>query len=277
MYVGFSSAALVLVIVNGVLAFLYDSGGKGPVVRWGTYVIQDWGNGACSEGIRIDDIQSCRDAFRLYKDKCETRDEGPQVENWDGQPGCHMQDAGFAEFQFNTNLRGKNADNHAPVCKIGRVQQSQCYNEEAVVFYYILNSIVAVFMYIPPIVMAVSRLCAPACCPGGMELVPGCCPCNCFVQLDTPYYVAGGVIFLIGFAEMFLPFAEYSSVRLLSVWIVLSAVVTTIVKFFIMAGCCCQHCKPQLHGAPQQHGQPVVVGQPVIIQAVGQAIEPTKP
>jgi len=101
----------------------------GPVVTWSNYVIKDWGQGQCSKGTRVDDFAACAEAFKLYTDVCRTRDNGPQYETWSGQPGCHMQNAGFAEFQYNANLEEASTPQHAPICKVQETQAVECYDE----------------------------------------------------------------------------------------------------------------------------------------------------
>merc|ERR1719162_1865678 len=49
--------------------------------------------------------------------------------------------------------------------------------------------------------MCGSRVCAPACC-AGFEDVPACCPCNCFAQLDLPYYIWFGLALFFWFLDM---------------------------------------------------------------------------
>lgn len=281
-YVATSTLALALIIVVAFLPFTLPgdegNGGQGPVVSWDSYVIQDWGDGKCSSGTRVDDIPSCQNAFYLYKAKCETKDGGPQVETWDGQPGCHMQDAGFAEFQFNANLQGDQAPNHAPVCEVGKQQLLKCYHEtentegeETFGIYDSFEDTIRLLMIIPPIVMSVSRLCVPACCPLGMEDVPGCCPCNCFAQLDTSYLVTGGIMCATALGSVFVgrDSSVFEHFELLNMSLTLASVVTAIVKLCIMLDYCCQHCKSSMQGAiGQPTGEfdgPIIIGQPVTV------------
>merc|ERR1712098_1031752 len=94
------------------------------------------------------------------------------------------------------------------------------------------------------IVMMASRLCAPACC-SGLE-VPPCCPCNCFAQLDLPYYILFGFTAVIGTVEMALAwFAEVNVsvlrlLRILAFFLLIAAHVCAIIKLCIMRGFCCQ-------------------------------------
>eukprot|EP00929_Paragymnodinium_shiwhaense_P070228 TRINITY_DN35561_c0_g1_i1.p1 TRINITY_DN35561_c0_g1~~TRINITY_DN35561_c0_g1_i1.p1 ORF type:complete len:368 (+),score=26.27 TRINITY_DN35561_c0_g1_i1:85-1188(+) len=102
------------------------------VIRWDRYVIQDWGAGICREGKRIDNYELCKHVFSTYKARCDTADDGPQYETWRGQPGCHLQNADFAEFQFNADMHGLGREGHAPVCELEEDQDFvQCYDESA--------------------------------------------------------------------------------------------------------------------------------------------------
>jgi len=261
-----------------------------PTVSWDTYIIQDWGDGTCTNGTRLDDIGFCRAALSSYKRKCETQDEEVQSESWDGPSGCHIQDAGFAEFQFNKNFNEGRAGDHAPVCQVGEAQPLNCYNEEEAEeeaetgLGGVLRSIFVVLMVIPPVVMSISRLCVPACCPGGMGNVAGCCPFSCFTQLDTTYYVAGVLQLLLMLIAFFVSFSLVVGgviAFFVSACTVIATVIATCVKLGVMADCCCQDCKPASRcpsspyaGDPQTVvvGQ-VVVGQPVNAVQGGKAVD----
>jgi len=281
-YVGTSSLALILLVVLFVKEMNQE--GHGPLVRWETYIVQDWGEGTCSNGTRLDDIGTCRTAFNAYKEKCESRDEKVQEESWDGQPGCHMQDAAFAEFQFNKNLKEVRTADHAPVCKIDEAQPLKCYKDKPAFRKRepLLEAFVFLLMVIPAFVMCFSRLCVPACCPAGTKNLPGCCPFNCFAQLDTTYYVAGGIQLPLSIREfMGVPDEDawvlWIFCNMVYPFIVIATVITAIVRLCVMADCCCEECKPashapvaQLVGAPHAVVAfgPTVVGQPVVGQPV---------
>eukprot|EP00401_Gymnodinium_catenatum_P013379 CAMPEP_0117535056 /NCGR_PEP_ID=MMETSP0784-20121206/40737_1 /TAXON_ID=39447 /ORGANISM="" /LENGTH=113 /DNA_ID=CAMNT_0005331569 /DNA_START=290 /DNA_END=631 /DNA_ORIENTATION=- len=103
--------------------------------------------------------------------------------------------------------------------------------------------------------------------------VPPCCPCNCFAQLDLPYYIWFGYATLGATLELVADAViNPMSLRLLRLVVPFLAITSTacaIVKLCIMCGRCCQHLAPQSAGsalqAPgEQHltvvGQPVTVG-----------------
>lgn len=281
-YVAASSLVLALVLVGGILGGSEEDEipHTDTPVSWDRYIIQDWGDGTCSSGTRVDDFPSCQKAFTNYTAKCDAssdiKEGGLQTESWDGPPGCHIKGSGYADFQFNTNVKGDRRENHAPVCKVGEPLQLKCYPEKednAGLIQGGFGGIILVLMIIPPIVMSVSRLCVPACCPGGMGDVPGCCPCNYFAQLDTTYLVTGGIMFAFSLLDFAVDGGEMSVLRRLRfvpALLILASAATAIVKLCIMLNCCCQECKPSVQGAtgqPQgQYGGPtVIVGRPVTL------------
>ena len=107
----------------------FDDDGSGAnqtitSVRFGDYVVQDWGAFTCTEeaGTAILTYDECAVAAVQYSVSCES--EGiPHDEYWVGTKGCHVQyswdENGIAtldSFQFNNNMDGQAMDNHAPVC-----------------------------------------------------------------------------------------------------------------------------------------------------------------
>jgi hypothetical protein len=136
----------------------------------------------------------------------------------------------------------------------------------------------------PAVLMASSRIVTPLCCPGGMEGVPPCCPCNCFTQLDTPWYAMVGFVWsleaVISAADGFRVF------RLLGLCLIVASIICSFVKLFIMLRCCCEHCltdalvttspvSPVISGAPV-FGEPVI-GTPVDLPDGGGPKKPSKP
>lgn len=101
-------------------------------VRWGQYVVQDWGATNCSEGEAVSTIVECEDSFAKYKATCGSTGDGPDVLQWGGPFGCRVHDLGFMEFQFNSNIHGGAVEAHAVVCKLdARLKAPLCYQADA--------------------------------------------------------------------------------------------------------------------------------------------------
>lgn len=144
----------------------------------------------------------------------------------------------------------------------GQDEEAQEHNE-GLVLLAILN--VLGLICVPAVVAMVSRVCMPPCYPDEMADVPPCCPYNCFVQLDTVWYVAAGVAVV---DSLFITAANIGGVGLFVFGLQIASLVCAIVKLCIMVDCCCQECKPKPPGqGPPAPGYPaagaVVVGQPV--------------
>eukprot|EP00746_Dinoflagellata_sp_MGD_P155562 gnl/MRDRNA2_/MRDRNA2_85444_c0_seq1.p1 gnl/MRDRNA2_/MRDRNA2_85444_c0~~gnl/MRDRNA2_/MRDRNA2_85444_c0_seq1.p1 ORF type:complete len:273 (+),score=31.69 gnl/MRDRNA2_/MRDRNA2_85444_c0_seq1:142-960(+) len=102
-----------------------------PVVRWDRYIIQEWGQSACSEGQRITTLEACRAASQSYAAACKTLVyNGTRKEHLDGPFGCRMK-ISSAEFQFNQNKddnRTAEAPSHSLICELpSRSNHTECY------------------------------------------------------------------------------------------------------------------------------------------------------
>lgn len=146
--------------------------------------------------------------------------------------------------------------------------------------YVIVDSIFWLCLMVSGSSMCGSRICAPQCC-SGLEEVPPCCPCNCFAQLDLPYYIWFGFAAVAYTVDIVLTlFIEISPMFLKLFWITklvnpglaIAAASCAITKLCIMKGVCCPEqmvLAQRAAGLPpaitQSAGQVVVVGQPIVV------------
>merc|ERR1711924_346665 len=116
-----------------------------------------------------------------------------------------------------------------------------------------------------------SRLCAPACC-SGLESVPPCCPCNCFAQLDLPFYMWFVCMLVLGATDMVLAMEHVGVLRIarlakiVALALLIAAIICSVIKLCIMCGCCCQEQLPHSNAPTKVQETPVVVGQPVSVE-----------
>lgn len=253
------------------------------VMRWDTYIVQDWGDCECSNGTRVDHLHACHIAFGMYKDTCGSMDEDIDAHmDRDSPPGCQVEkNLAISNFHFNRNLRGSPSASYAPVCNVSRTQQLKCYDESRQGVLDTVGAAAFFLSFIPAIVMGWSRFCAPCFYKFGEGDMLGCVPCNCFAQLDTPYVIAGGIMFVVGStlgAQYDGVFGPAPLAWLLGVVLNAAALVVAFTKLCIMSGGCYQVCKPShrvVVGHPMQvdrfapnrqarlDGAEVVIGQTV--------------
>eukprot|EP00929_Paragymnodinium_shiwhaense_P013146 TRINITY_DN121011_c0_g1_i1.p1 TRINITY_DN121011_c0_g1~~TRINITY_DN121011_c0_g1_i1.p1 ORF type:complete len:341 (+),score=18.24 TRINITY_DN121011_c0_g1_i1:76-1098(+) len=124
----------------------------GPVIRWDTYVIQDWGKGNCSIGRRIDDHITCQDALNAYTRSCGGRvGNGIESYAYDGLPGCQLEarvidgrgrvSVESVLLQYNSNLNGTLTQGHAPLCQTAEAQPLTCLHRPARWESYVLGEL----------------------------------------------------------------------------------------------------------------------------------------
>ena len=118
-------------------------------LRWGSYVVQDFGGEVCSEGCHVMTIEGCNVAAAAYAQACGTEgispfsclqgEQSPEQgcveakQRQLGTTGCHVQSGKHISMEHNPSETsgGGCLPGHAPLCRLDVEPSEHCQIQQA--------------------------------------------------------------------------------------------------------------------------------------------------